>query len=823
MPVHILQTTLSRLIKAALLAVLLLYILFPVYWLVLSSLKTPGTITVVDYLPRTFSTLNYSFVITNGNFVRSVYNSVIVAVAAVGLTLALGGLAAYAIGRLRFRGRGPLRYIILGMIAFPQIVLVPGLYPLFTDPCAIIGGSCRALRLYNTTAGVTLTHLLLTLPLTIWFLAAYFQRLPPDLEEAAYVDGASPLQAFTRVLLPNATPGLIATGMLAFIASWNDFLFALFFTQTLDSRTAPVALAAFGFIGGGALLTFAASVLLTLPVLVLTLTFQRYITAGLTGRVEEVLDAPSDARLNWQKLASIRLSGAMTALLLALGVAFVGAVIYAWRVILFPYQVDYGEAPLLDQALRLARGQNIYHADLAQPPYTIANYPPIFPLLQAPLTWLFGPAFWYGRLITWVCTLVAAACIAGILNTLTRDRLAALIGALVFLANSYVSFWAPLSRVDTPALTLSLAALFVLVRRHEQRGSLALTAVLLVAAVYTRQSYGLAAPLAACAWLVFQRRYRAAVTLVALVAAPGLALFVVLNVLTGGGFVTHIVLANLNEYQVDLLFSYISELVRLMPVLLLGGAVFLVSGLWRRDLAWRLIAPYLVGATVVSFTIGKIGSNVNYLLELAAAMALAIGALFAWVRSRPRLQLVAALTLALQIVLLLPGTRAHLITQFRLTQSDDLAQIRRLVEQSNGPVLADEDLGLLPQTGRQIYLQPFEFTQLAREGVWDQAPLLRDIEERRFSLILIFAPPRTDLPSERWTPEMLARIREYYTLVETIGNRQVYRPRPGVGGQGSGAGNYSRGEGSGARDQERCGITRPHLIRQPAQQFCPPL
>ena len=171
------------------------------------------------------------------------------------------------------------------------------------------------------------------------------------------------------------------------------------------------------------------------------------------------------------------------------------------RAVTHRYPLDYGEAPLVDQAMRLAAGQNIYRPDISSPPYTVSNYPPLYALALVPSVWLFGPSFVAGRLISILCALASAAFLALIVYTLAQDRMAAAVTGLIFLAFPYVVAWSPLARVDMLALALSTAGLYVLVRRPSTCWGLIASGLLLVAAAYTRQSYALAAPLAACAWL----------------------------------------------------------------------------------------------------------------------------------------------------------------------------------------------------------------------------------------------------------------------------------------------------------------------------------
>jgi trehalose/maltose transport system permease protein len=780
-------------------ALILFYILFPIYWLLISSFKSPANLFTVEYWPRNPTLLNYRILAINDDLFYGLYNSLVVSVAVLILTLAFGSIAAYALGRFKFRGRTMVRYAILAMTAFPHIAIMGGLYLLIRNPCALFGGSCFQFQLYNTRTALIISYLVLTLPLTIWFLAGYYRRLPQELEEAAYVDGATPFQTFYLIFLPLSLPGLVTTGVLSFIISWNEFLFALTFTGDNSSQTAPIALTRYGF--DAASFALAAATFITIPVVILALTFHRQIISGLMGmtrreplKLENFGERSNDwfSRLKlkplWLKLGLSEqllgwpayLSPAEKILAGMLGLALFSFLYYGWSVITFPYPVDYGEGPLLDQVVRLAHFQNIYRTDLSQPPYTIANYPPLYLLVQVPFTWLFGPAYWYGRLISWLGMMAAAVFIGLTLHELTRDKRAAIIGGLTLLAIPYAAFWAPLTRIDPLALGLSMGALFGLVRRHDKPWGLFTAALLLTAAVYTRQSYGLAAPLAAFAWLLSRPpRYRAFL-LAAEMAVIGLSLFLLLNFLTNNGFFFNIVTANINKFSWQLLEVSLESLWLLMAGLLIISFLFLLIGSWFRPPGWWLIASYLAGAILSALTIGKIGSNVNYFLELSAAASLVMGAFLAWQRSRPMVYRGLALVLAIQIFFFLPGLPHHWAIESKLQSRADIDLIMALVRRADGPVLADEYMGLLPLAGQPIYIQPFEITQLAESGLWDQTPFLKAIARREFPAILIFKVGSYDLHKARWTPEMLAAISQHYREVQEFGDVftvTLYRPR----------------------------------------------
>jgi trehalose/maltose transport system permease protein len=189
------------------------------------------------------------------------------------ISLFLGVTAAYALGRVHFAGRGLLLITILAVSMFPQVAVLSGMYEVI-----------RLLGLYNTMPALMLSNLILTLPFTVWVLTTFMKELPRELEEAAFVDGASPWTVVRRVFLPLMWPALVTTGLLAFIAAWNEFLFALTFSP--DNRTVPVAISSMTGASQQELPwgnIMAGSVIVTLPLIVLVLIFQRKIVAGLTA------------------------------------------------------------------------------------------------------------------------------------------------------------------------------------------------------------------------------------------------------------------------------------------------------------------------------------------------------------------------------------------------------------------------------------------------------------------------------------------------------------------------------------------------------------
>jgi ABC-type glycerol-3-phosphate transport system permease component len=247
---------------------------FPLYWTLVSSLTPEARLFQAPSLvPRTLVLDHYRALFTEREFWVPIRNSLIVAGSTTVFCVAVGGLCAYALARLRFRGKVPLLGLILAVSVFPQISVVSPLYLLL-----------RRLHLINTYPGLILPYLTFAMPLTVWLLVGFFRQLPAELEEAAMVDGASRLRTIREIIWPLALPGLAATAILTFVYSWNEFLFALSFTLGPERQTVPVAIALFRGqyqVPWGQIL--AAAIVATAPVALLVLLFQRRIVQGLTA------------------------------------------------------------------------------------------------------------------------------------------------------------------------------------------------------------------------------------------------------------------------------------------------------------------------------------------------------------------------------------------------------------------------------------------------------------------------------------------------------------------------------------------------------------
>lgn len=254
---------------------IVLFCVGPLYYACVTSLGSGAQALQPHLIPRDWSIASYLSVFREQPFGWSLFNSLAISAAAVAIALALGLVAAYALGRLQFRGRGLLLASFLAISMFPQIAMLSGLFELI-----------RALGLYNTRTGLTLSYLVLTCPFTVWLLTTYMREIPREIEEAAIIDGASPWTIASRVFAPVMAPALVSTGLLAFVAAWNEFLFALTFTLTPSMRTVPVAIALMSGASAYELpwgQIMAASVIVSLPIVALALVFERRIVAGLTA------------------------------------------------------------------------------------------------------------------------------------------------------------------------------------------------------------------------------------------------------------------------------------------------------------------------------------------------------------------------------------------------------------------------------------------------------------------------------------------------------------------------------------------------------------
>jgi multiple sugar transport system permease protein len=256
-------------------AIIIVFSLVPVAWIVFLSLKTPATATDGSFIPHQWTLSNYKDIFNQGIFTSALRNSIGIGLISTLLAVMIASAAAYAIARLDFPGKQVLLAVVLGVALFPQISLVGPLYNLW-----------RQIGLYDTWPGLIIPYMTFALPLSIFVLSSFFREIPWELEQAAQVDGATPFQAFVKVIAPLAMPGIVTTFIIVFIICWNDFVFAISLTSTTAAETVPAAISSFPGVSQFSVPygdIAAAAVIVTIPVMVLVLIFQRRIVAGLTA------------------------------------------------------------------------------------------------------------------------------------------------------------------------------------------------------------------------------------------------------------------------------------------------------------------------------------------------------------------------------------------------------------------------------------------------------------------------------------------------------------------------------------------------------------
>jgi hypothetical protein len=460
-----------------------------------------------------------------------------------------------------------------------------------------------------------------------------------------------------------------------------------------------------------------------------------------------------------------------------------------WRwAVTCPYDIQYGEGGVLLSAINIARGNEVYN-DFRHYPFAVETYPPVYQALCAVGVKLCGVSFAFGRVLTCLSTLGIAGLIWAMLRRAGISRFAAALAPVLFLAAPPIaSWWGCVMRVDMTAVFLGLAGMYCAMRG----GRWLIAAVALMGlAVYTRQS--VVAPMAASiVHLWWMRERRNAVLLLTSWAGLVMVAFAALQIASHGWFYRHVVVSNQNVWQLGLLARLWKGVFLDCPgiyVLGLLGAGFALSSVASRrpplprqgsDQPLRLFLLYFVFAYLASLAAGKVGAYINYLVEPLAASCLMAAIVYhrlpqtlgswqgraAW----------AAAWLALVLSFLLPAARATAGGKYRAELAFRRSTVRGaeaaidLIRRTEGDVLS-EDTGLLLLTGRQVLLEPFEFTQMFRDGTWNQRPLLQDIARRRFALIVLRWNEQ-----DRWSVGMKRAIMRNYYVMKTVGGLDLMAP-----------------------------------------------
>jgi hypothetical protein len=461
----------------------------------------------------------------------------------------------------------------------------------------------------------------------------------------------------------------------------------------------------------------------------------------------------------------------------------------------YRFELDYGEGPIFDQTRRLLAGERIYRA-IDEPPYAISNYPPVYHLVSGLFGLVIGDFLAAGRMVSFGSALLTAVLIGLLVWRVaspaagnTARGVAAAVAGLLFLRAPYTAIWAPLMRVDMLANLFAFAGVVVFAAERARSRRVGVAAALFLLAVFTKQSTvaGAAACLIVSAFL--DRRLAARLLLV--LAGGGLLILAILSAASSGEFYSHVVTANNNAFSWTQAFAFLQDLAKRRPVELAIAWVatprLLVRPAAGDPAGWArpVLGAYLIASFLACLTAGKIGSEINYLIEHVAVVATCVGVMVAeaFVPTGER-RTVGVAAVAVPALLLAQVATARQRGTVESTEAPPahtrqaIGRVLTRIEATPGAVLS-EDMTLLVRAGKPIVFQPFEMTQLARQGLWNSAPLLKRLAAREFALIVLRFD--VDTPPEwkfrRFPDVMLELIRSQYSLAENIDGYWLYVPQ----------------------------------------------
>lgn len=462
--------------------------------------------------------------------------------------------------------------------------------------------------------------------------------------------------------------------------------------------------------------------------------------------------------------------------------------LYAAKVIRFyPYSIDREEAFLLQQAVELTKGNSIYH-DISTEPYTVGNYPPVYPWVFSLLLRIGADGLAAGRAIVMVAAAGIALCIAGIVFRQTRNWFAAAVAPLLFLATYEVQYWIPFARVDIPALFFTTLGLLLFVW-SDKKWALISSAIVFTVAAFTKQTEVIA-PIACVAALLISRRFRDALAFGGIFAGLCVVIFLILNAATDGEFWKHTVIYNQNTMKWSLAFPLWRHILRLYGVQI-ALVIVLVLFNFRRLLETRERATtILFGAlSLLSLvSISKVGSDVNYLLTPEIALAMLVGTLLPACHSPGESRRWPAIACCVLLAAHIAHTwRPGIQMIIRKQPPDAMSRnnadaVLLAVNETKGEVLGEDAIFPILDH-RPVVYQPFIMTQLSKEGKWNQDAFVQDLRRGRFTLILTMNCLGPDCVVPGFTQEMRSAILERYELQGVVPlypnqHRFFYTPKP---------------------------------------------
>lgn len=447
---------------------------------------------------------------------------------------------------------------------------------------------------------------------------------------------------------------------------------------------------------------------------------------------------------------------------------------YVYRAICairYPQPLDYGEGPILNQVRYILQGRNFYK-DINSPPYIVGNYPPVFHLFSILLVPIFGISFATGRTIAFLAVIVTACIIYKIVLYFTGNKLASFLSALFYLAIDYIYVWGIYMRIDTLSILFNILGVYWVIRYEDDYRRLRWCVLFFLLALYTRQSM-IAGTAGAYLYLLTKDR-KTAGKLIGYTALYGALVFIFFTLITKGQFYLHIVKYNNNIFTLRQLWFFMSKELFTYTVFTIASLVTSIIWLW--DKKKRIISLYFISAFLVQLTVGKVGSMLNYLIEPVCIMGIIAGILVGEaLKKRNQIALVGvSLLILLQLANYYYGPNT---LSWGWKPSPPPIALDNYVEETDGLILA-ENLGILPAHNRDIYFDPFIFTQLYYQGMWDQSKIVEEIREKKFDLIMLEFSLYYDhwSDSDRWTKEMKQAMYENYYLMDTQGYIRVYKP-----------------------------------------------
>lgn len=456
---------------------------------------------------------------------------------------------------------------------------------------------------------------------------------------------------------------------------------------------------------------------------------------------------------------------------------------HALQLVLYPYDVDNSEGYLLYQGMRLVSGEFLY-PPLQHEPWLVDNYPPLYPLLAGLGTLITGPAFFWPRLLSTLAVLMTAILVSGWSYLITRNRMASVFSGLAFLSFYHVYDWGALARVDSLGICLALAATVLFACKQRWLPA----AVLLLLALLTRQTL-FAAFIAIVAVLYQQQHKKDALRFIMVSAGGFILVFILLNIFTSGRAFMHLVTYNANEFRLSDVWVYTRHWVFLYPVW--GAIPLLILAVFHKtaklDTPYCLLFWFTIGAIAEALLCGKIGSAPNYLLSLVCATSVGVGVLwYAFFKQSNEIQSGNAFLKQAPLLLFLIASLFQSANAWHWPYARDWAltpstayttqgkAVENALRRAEGPVIADR-AGIPLVAGHPPVFQPFILTQLARQNIFDQQPLLDSITAQRYpSLLLHFDLADPGWDRERFSLEMITTLRQTYRLERNIGPYYLY-------------------------------------------------